>query len=496
MRTILIVDDEQTVLESFRIILKDNYRVLTANGGEKAFKVLDDELPDLMILDLKMPGMSGLEVLRKVSQSFPDLPVIIVTATKDIKSVIEAMKLGATEYVAKPFDVDEIKLLIDKTLQSKQLVNEVSYLRSEVNKSGGFNEIIGMSGSLKDVLHTVERVAKGDATVLVHGESGTGKELIARRIHTQSPRHDKPFVAVNCPALPEHLLESELFGHEKGSFTSASERRLGRFELANTGTIFLDEISEMDLSIQGKLLRVLQEHEFERVGGSRTIKVDVRVIAATNKDLKDEISKGKFREDLYYRVNVVPIYLPPLRERKEDIPLLVKGFIKEFRRDYGCRTHDILPGAVALLQEYFWPGNIRELRNVIERIMTLYGEKDMIIPEYLPHEIRGSRPEAVAESAPQSVLRVDESLDDAVARVEKELILNALERTNGVQAKAAELLKTTRRILKYKMDKLGITHTDKGEDGKNEHRQSGSLSNQDEMYDERNLEATVTGSTR
>ncbi|MBI4008352.1 MAG: sigma-54-dependent Fis family transcriptional regulator [Planctomycetes bacterium] len=462
MRTILIVDDEQTILESFRIILKDNYRVLTANSGEKAFKVLDEELPDLMILDLKMPGMGGMEVLQKVSQSFPGLPVIIVTATKDIKSVIEAMKLGATDFVVKPFDVDEIKLLIDKTLRSKQLASEVSYLRSEVNKNYGFNEIIGQSMAIKGILDTVERVAKGDTTVLVQGESGTGKELIARRIHMQSPRQDKPFIAVHCPALPEHLLESELFGHEKGSFTSASERKLGRFELANTGTIFLDEISEMNLSTQGKILRVLQEHEFERVGGTRTIKVDARVIVASNKNLKDEISKGTFREDLYYRVNVVPICLPPLRERKEDIPLLVKNFINTFCRDFGCRTHDIHPDAMTLLQSYHWPGNIRELRNVIERIMTLYGEKEIIMPEYLPREISGSRAEVTVDTG-RPALGAEESLDEAVARVEKELILQALERTHGVQAKAAELLKTTRRILKYKMDKLGLTQEDKGE---------------------------------
>lgn len=462
MRTILIVDDEQTVLESFRIILKDNYRVTTANNGEKALKALDEELPDLMILDLKMPGMSGMEVLQKVSQSFPGLPVIIVTATKDIKSVIEAMKLGATDFVVKPFDVDEIKLLIDKTLRSKQLASEVSYLRSEVNKNFGFNEIIGESRSLNGVLDTVERVAKGDVTVLVQGESGTGKELIARRIHMRSPRQDKPFIAVHCPALPEHLLESELLGHEKGSFTSASERRIGRFEMAHTGTIFLDEISEMNLSTQGKILRVLQEHEFERVGGTRTIKVDVRVIAATNKNLKDEISKGTFREDLYYRINVVPIYLPPLRERKEDIPLLVENFINMFRKDFGCRTRDISSEAMALLQSYHWPGNIRELRNVIERIMTLYGEKEVIVPEYLPHEISGSRAEAIVDAA-RHALGAEESLDDAVARVERELILQALEQSHGVQAKAAELLKTTRRILKYKMDKLGITQEDKCE---------------------------------
>lgn len=471
MRTILIVDDEQTILESFRVILKDNYRVLTANSGEKAFKVLDEELPDLMILDLKMPGMSGMEVLQKVSQSFPGLPVIIVTATKDIKSVIEAMKLGATDFVVKPFDVDEIKLLIDKTLRSKQLASEVSYLRSEVNKNYGFNEIIGQSKAIRDVLDTVERVAKGDVTVLVQGESGTGKELIARRIHMQSSRHDKPFIAVHCPALPEHLLESELFGHEKGSFTSASERRLGRFELANTGTIFLDEISEMNLSTQGKILRVLQEHEFERVGGTRTIKVDVRVLVATNKNLKDEIFKGTFREDLYYRINVVPICLPSLRERKEDIPLLVKIFINMFRRDFGCKTHDIEPDAMALLESYHWPGNIRELRNVIERIMTLYGEKEIIAPEYLPREISGShvslqiatgRAEVTVDTG-RPTLGLEESLDDAVARVERELILQALEQSNGVQAKAAELLKTTRRILKYKMDKLGITQEDKCE---------------------------------
>ena len=334
MRTVLVVDDELSILESFRMILKDNYRVLVAPDGLKALEILRNEYVNLVILDITMPGISGLDVLSEIRKAHNGIEVIMVTATKTVKTAIEAMKLGASDYIIKPFDVEEIKLIIDKTIRSGELVHEVAYLRSEINKHFEFNNIIGQSPAMSQIFDTIKRVAKGDSPVLITGESGTGKELIARAIHLQSPRRNKPFVAVSCPNLPDTLLESELFGHEKGAFTSATDKKVGRFELAYGGTIFLDEISVMSLSNQAKLLRVLQEYEFERVGGGiKIISIDVRLLAATNIDLTNAISEGTFREDLFYRINVVPMYLSPLRERKEDIPLLIEYYFQKYKRE-------------------------------------------------------------------------------------------------------------------------------------------------------------------
>ncbi|MEK7749765.1 MAG: sigma-54 dependent transcriptional regulator, partial [Planctomycetota bacterium] len=373
MRTILVVDDELSILESFRMILKENYRVLTAIDGLKALEILRNECVDLVILDIMLPGMSGLEVLTEIRKIDNDVEVIMVTAVKAVKTAIEAMKLGASDYIIKPFDVEEIKFVVDKTLRSGELAHEVAYLRSELNKNFEFNNIVGQSPAMRQIFDTIIRVAKGDSPVLITGESGTGKELIVRAIHLQSPRKNKPFVAVSCPNLPDNLLESELFGHEKGAFTNATDKKIGRFELANGGTIFLDEISEMSLSNQSKLLRVLQEYEFVRVGGTKTISIDVRLIASTNIDLKTAISKGTFREDLFYRINVVPLDVPALRNRKEDIPFLINHYFQKFKVELRSKTRKIQPSVMELFENYDWPGNIRELKNVIERILTLYG---------------------------------------------------------------------------------------------------------------------------
>ena len=458
MRTILVVDDELSILESFRMILKENYRVLTAIDGLKALEILRNECVNLVILDIMLPGMSGLEVLSEIRKIDNDVEVIMVTAIKAVKTAIEAMKLGASDYIIKPFDVEEIKLVIDKTLRSGELAHEVAYLRSELNKNFEFNNIVGQSPVMRQIFDTIIRVAKGDSPVLITGESGTGKELIARAIHLQSPRKNKPFVAVSCPNLPDNLLESELFGHEKGAFTSATHKKIGRLELANGGTVFLDEISEMSLSNQAKLLRVLQEYDFVRVGGNKTISIDVRLIASTNINLKTAITKGTFRVDLYYRINVVPLDVPALRNRREDIPFLVRHYFQKYREELYSKTKKIQPTAMKLLENYHWPGNIRELKNVIERMLTLYGDSDTILDEHLPMEIKSGDTNPPTYHPSDLIELLDaESLDEIVSHIEKELIEKALQKTNGVQTRAAQILKTTRRILRYKMDKLGLT---------------------------------------
>jgi len=458
MRTILVVDDELSILESFRMILKEDYRVLTAIDGLKALEILRNECVNLVILDIMLPGMSGLEVLSEIRKIDKDVAVIMVTAIKAVKTAIEAMKLGASDYIIKPFDVEEIKLVINKTLLSGELAHEVEYLRAELNKNFEFNNIVGQSAVMRQIFDTIIRVAKGDSPVLITGESGTGKELIARAIHVQSPRKNKPFVAVSCPNLPENLLESELFGHEKGSFTNATDKKIGRFELANDGTVFLDEISEMSLSNQSKLLRVLQEYEFVRVGGTKTISIDVRLIASTNIHLKTAITKGTFREDLYYRINVVPLDVPPLRNRKEDIPFLVKHYFKKYKEELYSKTKKIHPTVMKLFENYYWPGNIRELKNVIERILTLYGDSDTILEEHLPMEIISGNNHPASYNSDNLIGLLDgESLDEIVLRIEREVIEKALQKADGIQTRAAQILKTTRRILRYKMDKLGLS---------------------------------------
>lgn len=457
MKTILVVDDEPGILESFKMILKDNYRVLTASDGLKALEILNKEIVHLIILDLIMPGMHGVDVLKEVNKAYSDVDVIVVTAIKTVQTAIDAMKSGASDYIIKPFDIEEIKLIIEKTLQSRDLSQEVTYLRSEVNKNFEFSNIIGNSQPMKQIFDTIIRVAKSNTPVLLRGESGTGKELIARAIHLQSQRKIKPFVAVSCPNLHDNLLENELFGHEKGAFTNATEKKTGRFELANGGTIFLDEISEMSLSNQAKLLRVLQEYEFIRIGGTKTISIDVRLIAATNVDLKSAITKGLFREDLFYRINVVPIDLPPVRERKEDIPSLIDHYFQKYKVELYSKARRIHPSAMKLLERYHWPGNIRELKNVMERILTLYGDCETILVEHLPLEIRISNYTEPLNISHPVDLPENSSLEEIISRIEKELIEKALLKANGKQTRAAQFLKTTRRVLRYKMGKLGIT---------------------------------------
>jgi len=447
---ILVVDDEVNVIESFRQLLEDDYGVSTATSGEEALEKVEKENLDLVLLDIKMPGMDGIEVLRRIGELKENVDVIMVTAVNTMKTAIEAMKLGAYDYITKPFDVDEVIVSINKALEKRRLTRELSYLRSEVAKPVKFDNIIGASEKIRQVYEIVSEMTKNDATVLISGESGTGKELIARAIHFNGLRKDKPFIPVDCASIPENLLESELFGHEKGAFTDATSQKLGRFELANHGTLFLDEIGNLRMDMQGKILRALQEREIHRVGGVRTIKIDVRIISATNIDLKKAIKERKFREDLYYRLNVVPIELPPLRERKEDIPVLVRHFLGIFTREFGKEIKDISSVAMEAFVNYGWPGNVRELRNVIERLVALTRE-EVISHERLPLDILLSAETGGADIGKEGML-----LKEAREQFEKHFILGVLGKVNWNQTEAAKVLGIHRNTLMMKIQNLGI----------------------------------------
>jgi len=450
---VLIVDDEAGVRESLRMILKDRYELATAATGEEALEVIERDVPDVVLLDILMPGIDGLEVLERVRAHATAPQVIMLTATKTVKTAVTAMKLGAFDYVTKPFDVDELLVIAERAVQASALVREVEALRAEVGVRYGFDNIIGSAPKMREALRTVSMVAPLKTTVLITGESGTGKELIAKALHFNSPRAQRPLVALNCAAIPENLLESELFGHERGAFTDAHAKKLGQFELADQGTIFLDEIGDMPASTQAKILRVLESGEFTRVGGAQPVRVDVRVIAATNRDLTQGMADGTFRSDLYYRLNVVSIHLPSLRERREDIVPLVRHFLRAKALELGMPEKTFSNDAMDLLLAYHWPGNVRELENVIERTLVLSQGATMTAGD-LPHYMSGDG--GIALPVQQSVLRGETKLEEAVGQFEQDLIRRALSQTQFNQTRAAELLGTTRRILKYKMDKLGI----------------------------------------
>ncbi len=449
MKKILIIDDETSVRDSLRMIFKKDFQVIMAATGQEGLDKVETEEPDLLLLDILMPGIDGIDVLRKVHETHPTLPSIMITATKTVRTAVEAMKLGAFDYVTKPFDVEELRLIAERAMEIRHLKTENQRLQGEVETLYQFDNIIGKSKEMRDIFSTIQHIAEKNSTVLINGESGTGKELVARAIHFNSPRKNKPFVAVNCAAIPETLIETELFGHEKGAFTDAQNRRVGHFELAHQGTLFLDEISELSLLTQAKILRALQEREFVRVGGTKTISIDVRLISATNKNLEEMMARSSFRSDLYYRINVVPLTIPPLRNRKEDILLLAQHFLDKHA---GPGNKRITPEAMDLLVSYEWPGNVRELENIIERVVVLTRE-DTISPDQLPSSVKtGSRVELIK----RGVLDGRISFDDAERDFEKDILLEALRKTNYVQTRAAELLGISRRILKYKMDKYGI----------------------------------------
>jgi DNA-binding NtrC family response regulator len=452
-RRVLIVDDEAGVRESLRMVLKDTYDPMAVGSGAEALEALAAGVFDVLLLDIVMPVMDGLELLEEVRSRYPRLPVIMLTATKTVKTAVGAMKLGAFDYVTKPFDVDELRVILDKATENAALQREVEELRHEVGRRYQVENIIGRSPKMQEVFRTVLTVAPLKTTILITGESGTGKELIAKAIHYSSPRARKPLVTLNCAAIPETLLESELFGHEKGSFTDAHQKKLGQFELAHCGTLFLDEIGEMGPGTQAKLLRVLEHGEFLRVGGQRPVTVDVRIIAATNRDLSAGIKDGSFRADLFYRLNVVAVHLPPLRERRDDLVLLIRHFVASKCRDMAIPEKVVRPEAVDALLRYPWPGNVRELENLIERVLVL-SEGTTITLEELPDQLK--RTEASPGNLREQVLSGRKSLGDAVDEFEREIIAEALQQMEFNQTRAAEMLGTTRRILKYRMDKLGI----------------------------------------
>jgi DNA-binding NtrC family response regulator len=452
VRRILVVDDEIGTRESLKMILKNDYELFLAKNAEEAFLQIEEHPPDLILLDIILPDLDGLRVLEKIKQGKPDAIVIMITATKTVKTAVEAMKLGAYDYITKPFDIDELRLIVNRALSTKALKEENQRLWEEIDKSFGFENIIGKSKGMKEIFKVVRQIADSRSTVLIMGESGTGKELISRAIHYHSNRKNYPFVTINCAAIPETLIESELFGHEKGAFTNAIEKKLGRFEVANQGTLFLDEIGELSLTTQAKILRFLEEKEFTRVGGSKTIKVDVRLITATNKDLNQLLRTGGFREDLYYRINVVPIVIPPLRERKEDIPILLDHVIRKFNVENSKNVKGVSKKALELIMNYEWPGNVRELENLLERLIALT-PNEYIQADELPFDLVDT---LKINELKESIFDGKVSFLKAEEEFERGIILDALKRANYVQSHAAEMLGISRRILKYKMDKLGI----------------------------------------
>jgi DNA-binding NtrC family response regulator len=441
---VLVVDDEPGVRESFRVILEDDHEVLDAADGPTALEIVGSREVDLVLLDIRLPGMDGIEVLERIKALDEQIEVILVTAVKTVRTAVAAIKLGAYDYLTKPFDVDEILSLVRRALEKRALQREVLYLRSELASLQGFDEIVGRHSGMVKIYQLVSRVARTTATVLIQGESGTGKELIARAIHRQGPRREKPFVAVNVAAIPESLAESELFGHERGAFTGAYYKKIGKFELAHGGTLFLDEVASLRVDLQAKLLRVLQEREVERVGGSRTVKVDVRIIAATNANLKKAVRDRTFREDLYYRLNVVPITVPPLRERREDVPLLVEHFIRKYNRQFGKEVKGISQRALALLTSYRWPGNVRELENIIERSVALAPGGAIYLKD-LPLDL------ALSDHGAHELDEEPLSLREAREQFDRQFILGVLERVDWNQSRAARLLGLHRNTLKEKL---------------------------------------------
>ena len=457
MHTILIVDDEPNYQIVLSEILKDEgYEVFTANSGLAGLPIVYSTDLDLVLSDMKMPGMDGIAFLEKIKEYNKELPVILITAYAEVEKAVEAMRLGAFTYLAKPFSNQQLLAGVRKAIEHYGLIREIRRLRDEATPRSGFGGMIGKSPSMRAVYQLIEKVAPTPSSVLITGESGTGKELVARAIHNHSPRRDAPFISVNCAALSEHLLESELFGHEKGAFTDAVVMRKGRFELADTGTLFLDEVGEMPPQLQAKLLRVLQDKSFERVGGNATLQVDVRILAATNKDLKDEVDKGHFREDLYYRLNVIHIHLAPLRERVDDIPALVSHFIEKNSRSLG-RPLDISPEALRLLISLPWEGNVRELENTIERAAILCNS-DRIEPE----DVQPDSSQLVNAHEWSTGLELNQfipdnlSLAEVLNGIEERLVRKALDDTGYVQARAAEQLGITKSLLQYKMKKYNL----------------------------------------
>lgn len=458
MYSILVVDDEPNYLVVLSELLKDEgFEVFTASDGTQGLKIIEDVDLDIVITDMQMPGMNGLEFLQKIKEKNQDLPVIVITAFAEVDKAVTAMQAGAYNYLAKPFSNDELIITLKKGAHHYSLIRENTRLRDEIRGKSGFSGMVGKNPKMLQVYQLIEKVSPTHASVLITGESGTGKELVAKAIHMNSPRDKEPFIAVNCAALSDNLLESELFGHEKGAFTGAVAMRKGRFELADNGTIFLDEVGEIPLALQSKLLRVLQEKTFERVGGGKTLEVDVRVISASNKDLREEVAEGRFREDLFYRLNVIPVSLPALRERMDDMRLLADFFVEKYQKELSKPDLKISDDAMKLLMKLPWEGNIRELENTIERAAILcsnsYIEADDVQPETLYSE---ARPVWGQEVDFMKIIPEDAGLNEVLYAVEKNMLTQALADTDYVQARAAEQLGITKSLLQYKMKKYQI----------------------------------------
>jgi two-component system response regulator PilR (NtrC family) len=453
---ILVVDDERSMRELLAIVLRrEGYEVLLAENGRTAIDLLGREPVDLLISDIKMPDLSGVDVLRAAKKIDQDILGIMITAFASTETAVEAMRLGACDYLSKPFDIDLLKMKVREKIENRQLKQENVLLKRTLGLSHQFSNIIGRSEAMLEVFKMIETIARTNSTILLTGESGTGKGLVAQAIHFHSLRRDKPMVSLNCGALPENLLESELFGHMRGSFTGADTNKKGLLEVAERGTVFLDEIAEMSAVMQVKLLRVLQERRFRRVGGLEELQADIRVIAATNQDLTRAIAEGRFREDLYYRINVIPISLPPLRERREDIPLLAEHFMTKYNEQMEKELTGISHDAMDLLVHHDWPGNIRELENVLERAVALEATP-VILPDSLPLNIRGDSTRAAAGAPIDGFPEAGFDLEAHVKEIERGYIAEALKRAGGVQVKAAELLGMSFRSFRYYVKKYNL----------------------------------------
>ncbi|MBU0700934.1 sigma-54 dependent transcriptional regulator [bacterium] len=445
---ILIIDDEESIIEGFRLFLAKEYNVFTATNGEDGLKQVNEKRPSVVLLDVMLPDINGIEILRKVKKIDENIEVIMFTGVNDLRTAVDALHLGAFDYCLKPFNINELSIVIRKAIESQGMKKEIKYRRLlETEQSAAFDNIIGESIQMRQVYEVMDVMSKSDTTILITGESGTGKGLIARAIHFKGTRSNMPFVAVNCNAIPGSMIESELFGYEKGAFAGAAAQKIGKLELAHHGTIFLDEIGSLKSNIQTRILKVLQEKEMERIGGTHTIKVDVRVIAATSSDLQEAVKKGQFREELYYRLNIVPIRMPSLRERKDDIPVLINYFLNIYNHKFNKDIKGVSEHAMKILEEYYWPGNVQELQNIIERIVVLAKDKEMITHQTLPIDLLITKGKIETEGI---------TLKDARNQFEKQFITHILERVKWNQIKASTLLDIHRNTLLLKIQQLGI----------------------------------------
>ena len=450
--TILVVDDEQGARESLEVILEDDYQVLTAESGQEALETLKKTPVDVILLDVHMPEMDGLETLRKIKEQDEEIDVIMISALNLARKAVDSIKSGAYDYITKPFEPEDILSSVSRVISKQRLHKELDFLRNEIKKTRGFDQVVTQNKTMLEIFDLVKKVACTSTNVLITGESGTGKELIARSIHYQGNRKGGPFVAINCAAIPSELMESEMFGHEKGAFTGAQSRAIGKFEYANGGTLFLDEISTLRSDLQAKLLRVLQEREIERIGSNRPIKIDIRVISATNTNLENAVLQGAFRQDLYFRLNVVPVSIPPLRERKDDIPLLAKHFVNKFNLAFNKKVLGFSEKALEALRRYRWPGNIRELENLVERIVVLSPNDDIIDLKNIPLDILIHSGQDIEEMDSQK-----RGLFGIRGAFERRIIVNVLETTQWNQTEAARILKINRNTLLQKAKQLGIS---------------------------------------